>query len=234
MILSRLRARDEAEYFLKFAMLIIKNNPREGKGGTPVGSSAEKQAMILKYVTERICEGGYPPSIREIGAAVGLSSPSTVHTYLHALVDAGKLRMDPDKKRSLSLPEEYAMGSVSVPVLGRVTAGQPVLAVEDIEGYVPMAKDKARGRELFALRVDGLSMKNAGILDGDIVVCEKRPDARDGEIVVALIEDEATVKRFFKEKGRFRLQPENEDFEPIYAEELLILGKVVALVRNYL
>lgn len=198
-----------------------------------MGSSAEKQALILKYVTERLCEGGYPPSIREIGAAVGLSSPSTVHAYLHALVDAGKLRMDPDKKRSLSLPEEAAQGSVSVPVLGRVTAGQPVLAVEDIEGYVPVTRDKARGRELFALRVDGLSMKNAGILDGDIVICEKRPDAENGEIVVALIEDEATVKRFFQEDGRFRLQPENEDFSPIYADELLILGKVIALVRNY-
>lgn len=198
-----------------------------------MGSSAEKQALILKYVTERLCEGGYPPSIREIGAAVGLSSPSTVHAYLHALVDAGKLRMDPDKKRSLSLPEGTIQGSVSVPVLGRVTAGQPVLAVEDIEGYVPVARDKARGRELFALRVDGLSMKNAGILDGDIVICEKRPDAENGEIVVALIGDEATVKRFFQEDGRFRLQPENEDFSPIYADELLILGRVIALVRNY-
>ena len=198
-----------------------------------MGSSAEKQALILKYVTERLCEGGYPPSIREIGAAVGLSSPSTVHAYLHALVDAGKLRMDPDKKQSLSLPEGTIQGSVSVPVLGRVTAGQPVLAVEDIEGYVPVARDKARGRELFALRVDGLSMKNAGILDGDIVICEKRPDAENGEIVVALIGDEATVKRFFQEDGRFRLQPENEDFSPIYADELLILGRVIALVRNY-
>ncbi len=198
-----------------------------------MGSSAEKQALILKYVTERLCEGGYPPSIREIGAAVGLSSPSTVHAYLHALVDAGKLRMDPDKKRSLSLPEGAIPGSVSVPVLGRVTAGQPVLAVEEIEGYVPVARDRARGRELFALRVDGLSMKNAGILDGDIVICEKRPDAENGEIVVALIEDEATVKRFFQEGGKFRLQPENEDFSPIYADELLILGRVIALVRNY-
>lgn len=198
-----------------------------------MGSSAEKQALILKYVTERLCEGGYPPSIREIGAAVGLSSPSTVHAYLHALVDAGKLRMDPDKKRSLSLPEGAVPGSVSVPVLGRVTAGQPVLAVEEIEGYVPVTRDRARGRELFALRVDGLSMKNAGILDGDIVICEKRPDAENGEIVVALIGDEATVKRFFQEDGRFRLQPENEDFSPIYADELLILGRVIALVRNY-
>ena len=198
-----------------------------------MGSSAEKQALILKYVTERLCEGGYPPSIREIGAAVGLSSPSTVHAYLHALVDAGKLRMDPDKKRSLSLPEGAVPGSVSVPVLGRVTAGQPVLAVEEIEGYVPVTRDRARGRELFAMRVDGLSMKNAGILDGDIVICEKRPDAENGEIVVALIGDEATVKRFFQEDGRFRLQPENEDFSPIYADELLILGRVIALVRNY-
>ncbi len=198
-----------------------------------MGSSAEKQALILKYVTERLCEGGYPPSIREIGAAVGLSSPSTVHAYLHALVDAGKLRMDPDKKRSLSLPEGAVPGSVSVPVLGRVTAGQPVLAVEEIEGYVPVTRDRARGRELFALRVDGLSMKNAGILDGDIVICEKRPDAENGEIVVALIGEEATVKRFFQEDGRFRLQPENEDFSPIYADELLILGRVIALVRNY-
>ena len=198
-----------------------------------MGSSAEKQALILKYVTERLCEGGYPPSIREIGAAVGLSSPSTVHAYLHALVDAGKLRMDPDKKRSLSLPEGAVPGSVSVPVLGRVTAGQPVLAVEEIEGYVPVTRDRARGRELFALRVDGLSMKNAGILDGDIVICEKRPDAENGEIVVALIGEEATVKRFFQEDGRFRLQPETEDFSPIYADELLILGRVIALVRNY-
>lgn len=200
-----------------------------------LGSSAEKQAMILKYVTERICEGGYPPSIREIGAAVGLSSPSTVHAYLHALVDAGKLKMDPDKKRSISLPDDVMRNSASVaiPVLGRVTAGVPVLAVEEIEGYVPLAKEKARGRELFALRIDGFSMKNAGILDGDIVIFERRSDAENGDIVVALIEDEATVKRFYKEDGRFRLQPENEDFEPIIVDELRILGKVVTCIRYY-
>ena len=198
-----------------------------------MGSSAEKQALILKYVTERLCEGGYPPSIREIGAAVGLSSPSTVHAYLHALVDAGKLRMDPDKKRSLSLPEGAVPGSVSVPVLGRVTAGQPVLAVEEIEGYVPVTRDRARGRELFALRVKGESMINAGIFDGDKVLVKQQATAENGDIVVALVDDSATVKTYYKENGHYRLQPENDSMDPIIVDKCEILGKVFGVFRIF-
>ena len=123
--------------------------------------------------------------------------------------------------------------STNVPIMGRVAAGMPILAVEDIEGYVPVPESIRRGRELFALRVKGESMINAGILDGDVVVVNRTPVAENGDIVVALVDDSATVKRFYKEKGHFRLQPENDDFEPIIVDEVVLLGTVITLIRNY-
>lgn len=189
------------------------------------------QRRIYEYLIER-SQGGIPPSVREIGAAVGLSSPSSVQGNLDALEAAGYIVRDPLLKRSIRVLGQ-ADNVTHVPLLGTVTAGTPILAVEQIESYLPYAGRVSRDKPLFALRVRGESMLNAGILDGDIVFAEKTPVAANGDIVVALLEDEATVKRFYKENDRFRLQPENEEYEPIYCREVLILGKVVAVLRYY-
>lgn len=170
---------------------------------------------------------GVPPTVREICAATGLRSTSTVHAHLKTLEKLGYISRDAGLNRSIRI--EGSTAAVQVPVLGKVTAGQPILAVEDIEGYLPFPQKE--GKELFALHVSGLSMRDAGILDGDYVVAEQTPAAEDGEIVVAMIDDEATVKRFFREKDCVRLQPENPDFEPIYTDHVFILGKVIAVMR---
>ena len=170
---------------------------------------------------------GVPPTVREICAATGLHSTSTVHAHLKTLEKLGYISRDAGLNRSIRI--EGSTAAVQVPIMGKVTAGQPILAVEDIEGYLPFPQKE--GKALFALHVSGLSMRDAGILDGDYVVAEQTPTAEDGDIVVALIEDEATVKRFFREQNRVRLQPENPDFEPIYSENVFILGKVIAVLR---
>ncbi len=172
---------------------------------------------------------GVPPTVREICAATGLRSTSTVHAHLKTLERLGYISREAGLNRSIRI--EGSEATTQVPILGRVTAGLPILAVEEIEGYIPFP-EKA-GKELFALHVQGLSMRDAGILDGDYVVAKRTPAAEDGDIVVAMIEDEATVKRFFREKDGVRLQPENPDFEPIFSKEVFILGKVVAVVRYY-
>ena len=172
---------------------------------------------------------GVPPTVREICAATGLRSTSTVHAHVKTLERLGYITRDAGLNRSIRL--EGSEAAAQVPILGKVTAGIPILAVEDIEGYIPFPQKE--GKELFALHVSGLSMRDAGILDGDYVVAEKTPTSSDGEIVVAMIEEEATVKRFYREGSRIRLQPENPDFEPIYAENVFILGKVIAVVRYY-
>jgi len=191
----------------------------------------ETQKRIYEYLIEK-SQDGVPPSVREIGAAVGLRSTSSVQANLDALEDAGYISRDPMLKRSIRIIGQ-SENVTSVPLIGTVTAGMPILAVEQIEGYIPYSGPVSRDKPLFALRVKGESMINAGILDGDIVFVEKTPVASNGQIVVALLEDEATVKRFFKENGHFRLQPENDTFEPIICTELVILGKVVGLVRYY-
>ena len=196
-------------------------------------SASDKQAEILEYITSCIENEGYPPSVREICAAVGLRSPSTVHAHLKALERAGLIKNEPGKKRALSLPGSEERRSVSVPLVGTVAAGQPILAVESIEVYIPLGQDQARGRELFALRIHGESMIEAGIMDGDIVVVEKTPYARNGDLVIALIGDEATCKTFYKENGHFRLQPENSTMDPIIVDEVVILGRVVVCTRYY-
>lgn len=189
----------------------------------------DKQQRILEYLQERV-PTGLPPTVREICAATGIKSTSSVHTYLKVLEENGYIQRDSRLNRAIHMPGE----SISrVPLLGRVTAGQPILAVEEVEDYVPYSGGGYDPKELFALRVCGTSMINAGILDRDVVIVHKTPAADNGDIVVALIGDEATVKRFFKEDGHFRLQPENEAFEPIIVNELVILGKVVSLVRYF-
>lgn len=191
----------------------------------------DTQQKIYEFLCER-SQCGVPPSVREIGAAVGLRSTSSVQANLDALEEAGYIERDPLLKRSIRVLGQ-AENVTSVPLLGTVTAGMPILAVEQIEGYIAYNGRVSRDNSLFALKVRGESMLWAGILDGDIVIAEKTPTAMNGEIVVAMIEDEATVKRFYKENGHFRLQPENDAFEPIITNEVIILGKVVAVYRYY-
>ena len=190
----------------------------------------KSQQKIYHFLKDR-SQYGIPPSVREICAATGLKSTSTVHAHLKALENLGYISRDAGLNRAIHI--EGCEQTAQVPILGKVTAGLPILAVEEIQGYLPITASQQRGRELFALTVQGESMKNAGILDGDYVVVERTPTARDGDIVVALIEDEATVKRLYRETDCVRLQPENDAFEPIYAKEVIILGKVVSVVRHY-
>ena len=190
----------------------------------------KSQQKIYDFLKDR-SQYGIPPSVREICAATGLKSTSTVHAHFKALDNLGYISRDAGLNRAIHI--EGCEQTAQVPILGKVTAGLPILAVEEIQGYLPITASQQRGRELFALTVQGESMKNAGILDGDYVVVERTPTARDGDIVVALIEDEATVKRLYRETDCVRLQPENDAFEPIYAKEVIILGKVVSVVRYY-
>lgn len=197
----------------------------------------QKEKDIYDYINDCIEKNGYAPSVRDICAAVGIKSTSSVHEYLRRLETKGYIKKSSGKSRALSLESGVSNESSKmkkVPILGKVTAGQPILAVENYEGFVDFPVTMARGKAgLFALRVMGESMIEAGILDGDIVVVESKRYADDGEIVVAMIDDEATVKRFYKENGRIRLQPANHTIQPIYTKEVLVLGKVIANFRFY-
>lgn len=204
------------------------NNQKEEKNMKPI---TPIQQRIYEFLLER-AKDNMTPSVREIGAAVGLRSTSSVQANLDALEAAGYIQRPPMLKRCIRIVGQ-AENVTHVPVLGTVTAGMPILAVEEIEGYLPFSMQGAQDKELFALKVKGESMIRAGILDGDIVIVERTPAARNGEIVVALIGDEATVKTFYKENGHFRLQPENETYEPIIVNEVIILGKVIASYRYY-
>lgn len=189
------------------------------------------QQKIFEYVKNVIEQRGVAPSVREIGQAVGLSSTSSVQYHINALEKAGYIQRDANLKRTLRLADSMPKAT-HIPLVGTVTAGQPILAVESIEDYIPVPIRKG-GKNMFALRVRGDSMINAAILDGDIVIIEQQSVAQNGDIVVALIDDEATVKRFYKEKGHFRLQPENDCYDPIIVDSLTILGKVATVIRNY-
>ena len=189
------------------------------------------QQKIYEFLLET-ANNNMTPSVREIGAAVGLRSTSSVQANLDALEAAGYIERPPMLKRCIKSVGQ-SDNVTHVPVLGTVTAGSPILAVEEIEGYLPFSAPGSQDKEYFALKVRGESMLRAGILDGDIVIVERTPTASNGEIVVALIEDSATVKTFYKENGHFRLQPENETYEPIIVNEVIILGKVVASYRYY-
>jgi len=198
----------------------------------------KRQQEILDYIRAEIHRRGYPPSVREIGEAVGLSSSSTVHSHLAALESKGFLRRDPSKPRALEVfdyretERGIDFGSVrAVPLVGQVAAGQPILAAENIEQTMSLPAEMADDAT-FILRVRGDSMIDAGIFDGDFVVVRQQPDANNGDIVVAMIEDEATVKTFYRESDRIRLQPENPTMDPIYARDVTVLGKVVALFRR--
>ena len=196
-----------------------------------------KQEQILNCIKQSLKDKGYPPSVRELCLAVGLSSTSTVHSHLNTLEKKGYIRRDPSKPRTIEVLDEevnWLSTHVSaVPIVGKVTAGAPILAVENIEEYFPLPKQLTRHDETFMLNVKGTSMINAGIYDGDQIIVRKQDSANNGEIVVALIEDEVTVKRFFKEKDCVRLQPENDSMDPIYCSDVCILGKVIGLIRIF-
>ncbi len=189
----------------------------------------EKQTEILNVIRRWIGEKGYSPSIRELCAEVGLSSPSTIHAHLRELEKQGCITRSDGKTRSIVLTDEGA--PTGIPILGRVAAGAPILAQQEIRGYLPW--DPQREGDYFALTIRGDSMKNAGILDGDLVVVRQQETARDGEIVIALLEDEATCKRLHRENGDVWLMPENEAYSPIDGTEARILGKVTAVIRTY-
>ncbi len=196
-----------------------------------------KEKLVLDYITEVIAKDGYAPSVRDICSALGFKSTSTVHMYIERLEAKGYIQKESGKSRTLRLDSKTGRNAgkhYQVPIIGTVAAGTPILTVENYDGYIDFSSDKSFTQDsLFALKVKGDSMIEIGILNGDCVIVEKREYAENGEIVVAMIEDEATVKRFYKEDGHFRLQPENSSMEPIYANEVTILGKVIALSRTY-
>jgi repressor LexA len=200
------------------------------------GRISSKQAEILEYIKQQILDKGYPPAVREICAAVGLKSTSSVHSHLETLEKNGYIRRDPTKPRAIEIVDDefnlVRREMRNIPILGQVAAGQPIFAEQNISGYFPMVSDELPSGELFMLDVRGESMINAGIFDGDKIIVQQTPVAHNGEIVVALVEDSATVKTYYKENGRFRLQPENDTMEPIYVNEVVILGKVVGLYRR--
>jgi repressor LexA len=197
----------------------------------------KRQQEIFDFIKKYSAKYGYPPTVRDIGKAVGLASSSTVHAHLANLERIGLLRRDPSKPRAIELLDKAAQGVRSLvrpglPLVGQVAAGQPVLAEDNIEDYVQTPAFAGGEDGSYVLRVKGESMKDAGILDGDLVVVKQQDTATDGEIVVALIGEEATVKRFFREPDHVRLQPENDSMEPIRSREVRVLGKVVGLMRS--
>ena len=199
------------------------------------GRISGKQTEILEYIKEQIIQKGYPPSVREICTAVHLKSTSSVHSHLETLEKNGYIRRDPTKPRAIEIvDDEFNMTRRemrNISVLGHVAAGLPLFAEQNISGYFPLLSDELPGGNLFMLNVRGESMINAGIYDGDKIIVQQTPVAKNGDIIVALVEDSATVKTYYKEDGRYRLQPENDTMEPIYVDEVIILGRVVGLYR---
>lgn len=191
---------------------------------------SEKAKMIYDYIVERI-SGDISPTVREICRDLNIKSTSTVHRYINELCEADLIVKTNNQNRSIQLANS---GNVArIPILGPVAAGAPITAVEDIEGYIPFDTSAFGAGDTFALRIEGESMIEVGIYDGDVVIVERTPVARNGEIIVALVDDSATVKRFFKEDGHYRLQPENETYEPILVDEVTVLGKVIASIRYF-
>ena len=201
------------------------------------GKISKKQQEILEYIKDQILQRGFPPAVREICEAVNLKSTSSVHSHLETLEKNGYIRRDPTKPRAIEILDDTfnltRREMVNVPIIGQVAAGQPILAEENIEDYFPIPAERMPNKQTFLLKVKGESMINAGILDGDYVLVEQDSTASNGDMVVALVEDSATVKTFYKEEGVFRLQPENDFMDPIIVKEVSILGKVIAVMRFF-
>ena len=200
------------------------------------GKISDKQREILEYIKAEILNKGYPPAVREICEAVKLKS-SSVHAHLETLEKNGYIRRDPTKPRAIEIVDENfnltRREMVNVPIIGRVAAGEPILAVENIENYFPIPAEFMPNEQTFILQVQGESMVNAGILDGDYILVEQQTTANDGDMVVALVDDSATVKTFYKENGYYRLQPENDFMEPIIVSDVMIMGKVIGTFRFF-
>ena len=201
------------------------------------GKISAKQEEILEYIKSQILERGFPPSVRDICEAVHLKSTSSVHSHLETLEKNGYIHRDPTKPRAIEILDDSfninRREMVNVPVIGHVAAGEPLLAEQNIENYFPIPMEYMPNKQTFMLKVHGESMINAGILDGDLVLVEQSSVADNGDIVVALLDDSATVKRFYKEEGIFRLQPENDALEPIIVRDLQIMGKVIGVFRFF-
>lgn len=201
------------------------------------GKISKKQQEILEYIKEQILQRGFPPAVREICEAVNLKSTSSVHSHLETLEKNGYIRRDPTKPRAIEILDDsfnlMRREMVNVPIIGQVAAGEPILAQEHIEDYFPLPVERMPNKQTFLLKVKGESMINAGILDGDLVLVEEGSTASNGDMVVALIEDGATVKTFYKEEGVFRLQPENDFMDPIIVKDVSILGKVIGVLRFF-
>ncbi len=201
------------------------------------GKISDKQKEILEYIKSEILNRGYPPAVRDICEAVHLKSTSSVHSHLETLEKNGYIRRDPTKQRAIEIIDDtfnlVRREVVNVPLLGRVAAGQPLLAVENIESYFPVPAEYIPKGESFMLKVTGESMVNAGIFDGDNILVQCQPTAENGDMVVALVDDSATVKTFYKEDGHYRLQPENDSMDPIIVEECTVLGKVFGVFRIF-
>lgn len=201
------------------------------------GKISTKQAEILEYIKSQIINRGYPPAVREICEAVHLKSTSSVHSHLETLEKNGYIRRDPTKPRAIEIvDDEFNLTRreiVNIPLIGNVAAGEPIFAEQNIEGYFPLLSEDMPSGEAFMLKVRGESMINVGIYDGDQIIVHKQNTANNGDLVVALVDDSATVKTFYKEKGHYRLQPENDSMEPILVDQVEILGKVAGLFRRY-
>lgn len=199
------------------------------------GKISPKQQEILEYIKSQILERGFPPAVRDICEAVHLKSTSSVHSHLETLEKNGYIRRDPTKPRAIEILDDsfnlMRREMVNVPMVGRVAAGEPLLAEQNIQNYFPIPMEFMPNHQTFMLKVKGESMINAAILDGDYVLVEEQKTARNGEIIVALIDDGATVKTFYKEEGIIRLQPENDTMDPIIVEDCVILGKVIGVFR---
>lgn len=199
------------------------------------GRITKKQTEILEYIKSQILNKGYPPSVRDICTAVNLKSTSSVHAHLETLEKNGYIRRDPTKPRAIEIIDDNfnltRREVVNVPLIGQVAAGQPLLAVENITSYFPIPAEFVPKEEVFMLKVKGDSMVNVGIYEGDQIIVKKQNTASNGEIIVALVDDSATVKRFYKENGHIRLQPENDFMQPIIVDSCEIIGKVIGLIR---
>lgn len=201
------------------------------------GKITQKQSDILEFIKSEILNKGYPPTVRDICNAVNLKSTSSVHAHLETLEKNGYIRRDPTKPRAIEIIDEnFSLTGreiINVPVVGRVAAGEPLLATQNIENYFPIPMEFMPNNDVFILEVKGESMINRGILEGDWIFVEKKNTARNGDIVVALVDDSATVKTFYKEDGHIRLQPENDNMEPIIVPDCKILGKVISIYRRF-
>jgi repressor LexA len=203
----------------------------------PTGKITKKQEEILTYIKKEILDHGYPPSVREICEAVHLKSTSSVHAHLETMEKNGYIRRDPTKPRAIEIIDDQFQLTrremVNLPILGKVAAGEPIFAEQNIEDYFPIPADYMPNQESFMLKVQGESMIEAGIFDGDMLIVKRQETAKNGDIVVALIDDSATVKTFYKEDGHYRLQPENASMEPIIVDHVSILGQVFGVFRFY-